>query len=170
MPFRSGGCGIPQSFASQMPAPFSKGAFGGKTDQPAPKSPPCQRGGGPPDKVRWRGDSVVYRGVSHSPPLHLPSLPALRNSFQIPSGFPLFYLTALPCCCIILINIPKYAPRLLVGFSRQGTSKRFHEVINMSKYLEKLSSHDLFLELEAFTEGRSTHAWRSLRFSLSCSV
>ena len=30
----------------------------------------------------------------------------------------------------------------------------------MSKYLEKLSSHDLFLELEAFTEGRSTHAWR----------
>ena len=30
----------------------------------------------------------------------------------------------------------------------------------MSKYQEMLSSHDLFLELEAFSEGRSTHAWR----------
>ena len=30
----------------------------------------------------------------------------------------------------------------------------------MSKYLENLSSNDLFLELEAFSEGRSTHAWR----------
>jgi len=30
----------------------------------------------------------------------------------------------------------------------------------LSKYQEKLSSHDLFLELEAFSEGRSTHAWR----------
>ena len=30
----------------------------------------------------------------------------------------------------------------------------------MSKYLEKLSSHDLYLELEAFSEGRSTHAWK----------
>ena len=30
----------------------------------------------------------------------------------------------------------------------------------MSKYLENLSSHDLFLELEAFSEGRSTRAWR----------
>ncbi len=30
----------------------------------------------------------------------------------------------------------------------------------MSKYTEKLSSYDLFLELEAFSEGRSTHAWR----------
>ena len=30
----------------------------------------------------------------------------------------------------------------------------------MSKYQEKLSSYDLFLELEAFSEGRSTHAWK----------
>ena len=30
----------------------------------------------------------------------------------------------------------------------------------MSKYQEKLSSNDLYLELEAFSEGRSTHAWR----------
>ena len=30
----------------------------------------------------------------------------------------------------------------------------------MSKYRENLSSSDLFLELEAFSEGRSTHAWR----------
>ena len=30
----------------------------------------------------------------------------------------------------------------------------------MSKYQEKLSSNDLFLELEAFSEGRSTHAWK----------
>ena len=30
----------------------------------------------------------------------------------------------------------------------------------MSKYIEKLSSFDLFLELKAFSEGRSTHAWR----------
>ena len=30
----------------------------------------------------------------------------------------------------------------------------------MSKYLEKLSSNDLYLELEAFSEGRSTHAWK----------
>ncbi len=32
----------------------------------------------------------------------------------------------------------------------------------MSKYQEKLSSNDLFLELEAFSEGRSTHAWKCL--------
>ena len=43
---RTGRDGIPQSFASQMPAPFSKGAFGAKTNRPAPKSPPCQRGEG----------------------------------------------------------------------------------------------------------------------------
>ncbi len=30
----------------------------------------------------------------------------------------------------------------------------------MSKYQEKLSPSDLFLELEAFSEGRSTHAWK----------
>ena len=30
----------------------------------------------------------------------------------------------------------------------------------MSKYQENLSPSDLFLELEAFSEGRSTHAWR----------
>ena len=30
----------------------------------------------------------------------------------------------------------------------------------MSKYQENLSSNDLFLELEAFSEGRSTHAWK----------
>ncbi len=30
----------------------------------------------------------------------------------------------------------------------------------MSKYVEKLSPNDLYLELEAFSEGRSTHAWR----------
>jgi len=30
----------------------------------------------------------------------------------------------------------------------------------MSKYLENLSPNDLYLELEAFSEGRSTHAWR----------
>ncbi len=30
----------------------------------------------------------------------------------------------------------------------------------MSQYQEKLSSYDLFLELEAFTDGRSTHAWK----------
>ncbi len=30
----------------------------------------------------------------------------------------------------------------------------------MSKYQEALPSYDLFLELEAFSEGRSTHAWR----------
>ena len=30
----------------------------------------------------------------------------------------------------------------------------------MSKYQENLSSHELFFELEAFSEGRSTHAWR----------
>ena len=35
-----------------------------------------------------------------------------------------------------------------------------YEVINMSKYQENLSPSDLFLELEAFSEGRSTHAWR----------
>ena len=30
----------------------------------------------------------------------------------------------------------------------------------MSKYVENLSEHDLYLELEAFSEGRSTHAWK----------
>ena len=30
----------------------------------------------------------------------------------------------------------------------------------MSKYLENLTEHDLYLELEAFSEGRSTHAWK----------
>ena len=30
----------------------------------------------------------------------------------------------------------------------------------MSKYQEKLTPNDLFLELEAFTEGHSTHAWK----------
>ncbi len=30
----------------------------------------------------------------------------------------------------------------------------------MSKYQENLSANDLFLELEAFSEGRSTHAWK----------
>lgn len=30
----------------------------------------------------------------------------------------------------------------------------------MLKYQGSLSSFDLFLELEAFSEGRSTHAWR----------
>ena len=30
----------------------------------------------------------------------------------------------------------------------------------MSKYLEKLSPTDLYYELDAFSEGRSTHAWR----------
>ena len=30
----------------------------------------------------------------------------------------------------------------------------------MSKYQEKLSPSDLFLELESFSEGRSTHAWK----------
>ena len=30
----------------------------------------------------------------------------------------------------------------------------------MSKYQENLSPSDLFLELEAFSEGRSTHAWK----------
>ncbi|MCF2595550.1 1,4-alpha-glucan branching protein GlgB [Pseudoflavonifractor phocaeensis] len=34
------------------------------------------------------------------------------------------------------------------------------EVITLSKFQENLSSHDLFFELEAFSEGRSTHAWR----------
>ena len=51
---RTGRDGIPQSFATQMPAPFSKGAFGAETDQPAPKAP-LLKGGGPPDAVRWRG-------------------------------------------------------------------------------------------------------------------
>ena len=32
--------------------------------------------------------------------------------------------------------------------------------MKMSKYRENLSPSDLFLELEAFSEGRSTHAWR----------
>jgi len=32
-------------------------------------------------------------------------------------------------------------------------------VITLSKYQEILSPHDLFLELEAFSEGRSAHAW-----------
>ena len=40
-------CGIPQSFASQMPASAEK--------------PPLLKGGGPPDAVRWRGDSVFCR-------------------------------------------------------------------------------------------------------------
>ena len=35
-----------------------------------------------------------------------------------------------------------------------------YEVIILSNYHETLSSNDLFLELEAFSEGRSTHAWR----------
>ena len=30
----------------------------------------------------------------------------------------------------------------------------------MSKYLEKLSATDLYYEMEAFSEGRSTHAWK----------
>ena len=34
------------------------------------------------------------------------------------------------------------------------------EVITLSKYQENLSANDLFLELEAFSEGRSTRAWR----------
>ena len=33
-------------------------------------------------------------------------------------------------------------------------------MIILSKYQENLSSHELFFELEAFSEGRSTHAWR----------
>ena len=43
---RTGRDGIPQSFASQMPAPFSKGAFGAETDQPAPKAPLAKGGEG----------------------------------------------------------------------------------------------------------------------------
>jgi len=45
-------------------------------------------------------------------------------------------------------------------FSPGCRLNRCHEVMKMSKYTEKLSSYDLFLELEAFSEGRSTHAWR----------
>ena len=32
----------------------------------------------------------------------------------------------------------------------------------MATYREELTSHELYLELEAFTDGRSTHAWRCL--------
>ena len=34
------------------------------------------------------------------------------------------------------------------------------EVITLSKYLENLNPNDLFLELQAFSDGRSAHAWR----------
>ncbi len=47
-----------------------------------------------------------------------------------------------------------------VSFS--GISARYFgsEVSDLSQYQERLSSYDLFLELEAFSEGRSTHAYR----------
>ena len=34
------------------------------------------------------------------------------------------------------------------------------EVITLSKYLENLNPNDLFLELQAFSDGHSAHAWR----------
>ena len=46
------------SFASQMPAPFSKGALGAGTDRFAPKSPPCQRGEG--RRTQSGGGGILY--------------------------------------------------------------------------------------------------------------
>ena len=43
-----------------------------------------------------------------------------------------------------------------------GSDRSPYEVINLSKYQGSLPSDDLLLELELFSAGRSTHAWRCL--------
>ena len=63
----------------------------------------------------------------------------------------------------VLYNLYKYRGcrfiALVTIMRKIGQADR-NEVISLVNYHGKLSDYDLFLELEAFSEGRSCHAWR----------